>query len=70
MRFDLSDEEWAVIEPLLPRRIRGPVRVDDRKEPTLTPCQKQTVNRAVKIRIKQGCVFHSFGLRMDDGDLP
>ena len=31
MRFDLSDEEWAVIEPLLPPRIRGPARVDDRK---------------------------------------
>ena len=31
MRFDLSDEERVVIEPLLPRRIRGPERVDDRK---------------------------------------
>jgi transposase len=31
MRFDLSDEEWAIIEPLLPRRIRGPEQVDDRK---------------------------------------
>lgn len=31
MRFDLTDEEWAIIEPLLPRRIRGPERVDDRK---------------------------------------
>jgi len=31
MRFDLSDEEWAIIEPLLPPRIHGPKRVDDRK---------------------------------------
>jgi len=31
MRFDLSDEEWAVIQPLMPHRIRGPERVDDRK---------------------------------------
>ena len=31
MRFDLSDEEWTIIEPLLPPRIRGPKRVDDRK---------------------------------------
>jgi len=23
-RFDLSDEEWAVIEPLLPEQGRGP----------------------------------------------
>ncbi len=31
MRFDLSDEEWAVIEPLLPKGGRGPPRVDDRR---------------------------------------
>ncbi len=31
MRFDLSDEEWAVIEPLLPTGVRGPKRVDDRR---------------------------------------
>ena len=29
-RFDLSDEEWAVIEPLLPKKGRGPTRKDDR----------------------------------------
>ena len=28
MRFDLSDEEWAIIEPLLPLKKRGPARVD------------------------------------------
>ena len=31
MRFDLSDEEWAIIEPLLPVKTRGPARVDDRQ---------------------------------------
>ena len=31
MRFDLSDEEWSLIEPLLPARWRGPERVDDRR---------------------------------------
>ncbi len=31
MRFDLSDQEWAVIEPLLPKGGRGPKRVDDRR---------------------------------------
>ena len=31
MRFDLSDEEWAVIQPLLPSGGRGPRRVDDRR---------------------------------------
>ncbi len=31
MRLDLSDEEWAVIEPLLPTGGRGPKRTDDRR---------------------------------------
>src|ERR1700687_527560 len=30
MRFDLSDEEWALLEPLLPQS-RKSARVDDRK---------------------------------------
>jgi transposase len=30
-RFDLADDEWAVIAPLLPKRVREPGRVDDRK---------------------------------------
>lgn len=30
-RFDLSDEEWSVIEPLLPKPGRGPKRKDDRR---------------------------------------
>jgi transposase len=30
MRFDLSDEEWALLEPLLPKS-RKSGRVDDRK---------------------------------------
>lgn len=30
-RFDLTDEEWAIIEPLLPPQGRGPERKDDRK---------------------------------------
>jgi hypothetical protein len=30
-RHELSDEEWAIIEPLLPRKSRGVPRVDDRR---------------------------------------
>lgn len=30
-RFDLTDEEWAIIAPLLPKQGRGPERKDDRK---------------------------------------
>jgi transposase len=29
-RFDLMDFEWPVIQPLLPNKPRGGVRVDDR----------------------------------------
>lgn len=30
-RFELTDEEWMVIEPLLPNKVRGVPRVDDRR---------------------------------------
>jgi len=30
-RFDLSDYEWSIIEPLLPNKPRGVPRVDDRR---------------------------------------
>ena len=30
-RFDLSDFEWSVIQPLLPTKVRGVKRVDDRR---------------------------------------
>ena len=30
MRFDLSDEEWALLEPLMPKSRRS-ARIDDRK---------------------------------------
>ncbi len=30
-RFDLTDFEWLVIQPLLPTKVRGVKRVDDRR---------------------------------------
>jgi len=30
-RFDLSDAEWAIVDPLLPNKPRGIPRVDDRR---------------------------------------
>ncbi|EAQ33435.1 ISBm1, transposase orfA [Nitrobacter sp. Nb-311A] len=30
-RFDLTDFEWSVIQPLLPNKSRGVARVDDRR---------------------------------------
>jgi transposase len=31
MRYELSDDEWAIIGPLLPTKARGMPRVDDRR---------------------------------------
>lgn len=30
-RYELTDEEWAIIQPLLPNKPRGVSRVDDRR---------------------------------------
>jgi hypothetical protein len=30
-RYDLTDFEWSVIDPVLPRKSRGVPRVDDRR---------------------------------------
>jgi transposase len=30
-RYELTDFEWSIIEPLLPNKPRGVPRVDDRK---------------------------------------
>jgi transposase len=30
-RHELTDEEWAIIQPLLPNKVRGVPRVDDRR---------------------------------------
>jgi transposase len=31
MRYELTDEEWAAIRPMLPNKTRGVPRVDDRR---------------------------------------
>jgi transposase len=30
-RFDLSDQEWSIVSPLLPNKPRGVARTDDRR---------------------------------------
>ncbi len=51
-RFDLSADAWAVIEPLLPKKGRGPTRRDDRTvlhqllSKSGVPCYPPTKNRA------------------------
>lgn len=43
-RFELTDKGWAVIEPLLPNKLRGVARVDDRK-----------VINGISWRLRTGC---------------
>ena len=31
LRYELNDAEWAIIDPLLPRKSRGVARVEDRR---------------------------------------
>src|SRR5215470_889043 len=31
MRYELSDDEWATMRPMLPNKMRGVPRVDDRR---------------------------------------
>jgi hypothetical protein len=35
MRYELSDDEWATIRPMLPNKARGVPRVDDRRGASL-----------------------------------
>jgi transposase len=45
-RFDLSDFEWWVFEPLLPNKPRGVARVDDRR-----------VLNGILYRLRTGCTW-------------
>ena len=40
-RYDLSDEAWTLVEPLLPRRGKGKHRVDDRRVDPVTGERKR-----------------------------
>jgi transposase len=42
MRFDLSDKDWALLEPLLPKG-RKSARVDDRKCDLLRSADRNAV---------------------------
>jgi transposase len=46
MRFDLSDEEWAINEPHLPLKKRGPDRVDDRRVSALEEASGKAIELA------------------------
>jgi transposase len=34
MRYELTDHEWTAIKPMLPNKLRGVPRVNDRYNPT------------------------------------
>jgi transposase len=48
-RYDLTDFEWRVIEPLLPNKPRGVPRVDDRR--VATHYDKLAANFLAMIRL-------------------
>ena len=50
-RFDLTDEEWAIIKPPLPPQVRGPERKDDRKFSTAFSTFCEPVRLGVICRI-------------------
>ena len=50
-RFDLTDEEWAIIKPPLPPQVRGPERKDDRKFSTAFSSFCEPVRLGVICRI-------------------
>lgn len=55
-RFDLTDCEWSVIQPLLPNKSRGVARVDDRRvlrlQAETTPLHRNPIQAVVTITIK------------------
>ena len=53
-RYDLSDFDWSVIEPLLPNKPRGVPRVDDRRVLNGEPCA---------LPVKLGTVMPLLGYR-------
>ncbi len=53
MRFDLSDDEWALLEPLMPKA-RKSARADDRRM------------NAGRARILHDCWFADCKARRDD----
>jgi len=46
--FWLDDEQWAIIEPLLPQVHRGPERVDDRR-----------IISGILHRFREGCTWRA-----------
>ena len=46
-RYELTDAEWSIIDPLLPRKSRGVARVDDRHVVALHVQRVQALARRV-----------------------
>ena len=49
MRYELADQEWAAIKPMLPNKPRSRARVDDRRvlNGILGPAIRRTVARSI-----------------------
>ena len=48
---ELTDQEWAVIEPLLPQNSRGVARVDDRLEIWKNQPKRRSMIRVTRSRL-------------------
>ncbi len=50
-RYELSDFEWSIIEPLLPNKPRGVARSDDRKVAVATRYEKHDANYLALVKL-------------------
>ena len=50
MRYELSDDEWTAIKPMLPNKPRGVPRVNDRRFNTIGHKRTYVPQQAVVIR--------------------
>ena len=66
MRYELTDDEWAAIRPMLPSKARGVPRVDDRRVLNgifwvLRPARHGVTCRVVMARTPPATIASSVG---------
>jgi len=66
-RHELSDEEWAVIAPLLPTNSRGIERVDDRPCGASEPDRPGATCQSVMVRARRSTIGSPVGAKQVSG---